>query len=125
MSTSPTDMTAPVPIIDLTLLRQQFGEDDALLGEIIKDYREQRIEITAQIRTSLASGDTASAAEHAHQIKGSLLALGAQAAANAASELERAARSSDIEGARAAMSQFEAQLDTLAPELDRLLQSLS
>jgi HPt (histidine-containing phosphotransfer) domain-containing protein len=116
-------MTAQ-PIIDLALLRQQFGEDDALLREIIEDYREQRIEISAQIHQSLARGDLIAAAEHAHQIKGSLLTLGAQAAAAAASELESVARQGNAEGARAAMDRFEHELDTLAPELDRLLHDM-
>lgn len=117
-------MTAQ-PIIDLNLLRQQFGEDDDLLCEIIKDYREQRVDISAEIHDSLARNDTTAAAEHAHQIKGSLLTLGAQAAAHAASELESAARQGDVHAARAAMTRFEHQLDTLAPELDRLLARLS
>jgi HPt (histidine-containing phosphotransfer) domain-containing protein len=117
-------MTAQ-PIIDLTLLRQQFGEDDDLLCEIIKDYREQRVDISAQLHDSLARDDTSAAAEHAHQIKGSLLTLGAQAAAHAANELESAARQGHTEAARAAMERFEHQLDALAPELDRLLVKLS
>jgi HPt (histidine-containing phosphotransfer) domain-containing protein len=117
-------MTAQ-PIIDLALLRQQFGEDDALLREIIADYREQRIEISAKIHESLARSDLAAAAEHAHQIKGSLLTLGTQAAASAASELEAVARRGDAEGARAARERFEQELDTLAPELERLLHAIS
>jgi HPt (histidine-containing phosphotransfer) domain-containing protein len=113
-------MTAQ-PIIDLALLRQQFGDDDALLREIIMDYRAQRIEISARIHESLARSDLAAAAEHAHQIKGSLLTLGAQVAASAASELELAARQGHAERARVAMEWFEQALDTLAPELDRLI----
>lgn len=120
MSTQPLDQ----PVLDLTILRQQFGDDDDLLREVVLDYREQRREIVAQIHRAFERGNLNAVAEHTHQLKGSLLTLGAQAAARAASELEALARRRDDAGVRAVLPRFEHELDVLAPELDHLIEHL-
>lgn len=111
-------------IIDIELVRQQFFDDDDLLREVVTDYKEQRAAASARIRSALAAGDLVAVAEHTHQLKGSLLTLGAQQAASAASTLESAARKSDVAASAAALPPFEAALDALAPELDRLVGTL-
>jgi HPt (histidine-containing phosphotransfer) domain-containing protein len=110
------------PIIDFTILRQQFDETDTeLLREIIEDFRQQRLELVAKMQASCDGGDLAAVAEAAHQLKGSLLILGAQIAANAANELEEHGRCGETEAAPAALQRLRQALNQLDPALDDLL----
>ncbi len=108
------------PLIDISILEQQFGGDSEFLSEVVKDFQEQCINLSAQIHSALESGSLQQLSEHAHQLKGSLLVLGARMAADAAFEVEKVGHARQEDKAADAVAALRRALDTLAPELDRL-----
>ncbi len=117
----PSTSTDQQPIIDRDVLRQQFGDDLDLLGEIVVDYGHQRLEIMGEIRQSLSAGELDKAASGAHHIKGTLLTLGAQRAAAVAQEIEVSARNGDAATANSALPALERALDELQPVLESIV----
>ena len=109
-------------VIDTSVLYQQLGGDNDFLAEVIVDFRQQRVQISAQIKQALAEKQFIKVSEHAHRIKGSLLTLGAKPAANAAFDVEAISRSDDTSGTAEAVGRLERELDRLDPELERLAQ---
>lgn len=108
------------PVIDTSVLEQQLGGDNEFLSEVIKDYLKQREQISARIQAALAQGALNEVSGHAHQLKGSLLTLGAGLAADAAFQVEKLSHEQKADETRGAVVALEAALDTLAPELEKL-----
>lgn len=92
-SLSPPD---PLDILDLAELRERAGHDEELVVELLGDFLDRAGEV-ATLTEAANAGDYTKAARLAHRLKGSLLALGAKAAARAASTVEHqaAARAAD------------------------------
>ena len=107
-------------VIDTSVLNQQLGGDNEFLAEVIADFRQQRVQISTQLKEALHQRKFADINAYAHRIKGSLLTLGASSAADAAFQVESISLSDDLERTAAAVNQLEVELDRLEPELKRL-----
>lgn len=108
-----------LPILDREMLDEQILGDLDFLFELVRVFtRESAITIEA-LQTAVGSGD-ANAIEHgAHRLKGSLGALAALAAADAARYLEAIGKSGDLTDAEWAWDRLQQELARLRPELAR------
>jgi len=73
------------------------------------------------LKQGLSSGDEKSALRGAHTLKGLLLTLAAQPAADVALDVERAIREHDLKRAAAGLPRLDGQLARLLPELEKLV----
>lgn len=116
-------MTESKTVIDASVLEQQLGGDEEFLAEVVKDYRAQRKEISAQLGAAYERGEWAEISSLAHRLKGSLLTLGARASADAAWQVESLARDQASQPVGEALAALERELDRLDPALLRLVET--
>jgi len=81
---------------DLSVALAQVEGDRELLGEMIDIFFSDTPAMVAQIEQGLSAGDAVVVQKAAHKIKGSVLSLGAPAAAESALALEMAGRAGDV-----------------------------
>jgi HPt (histidine-containing phosphotransfer) domain-containing protein len=112
-----------IPIIDpgaIANLRQLNPDDGGeFLREIVGIYIEDTPLRIAELRKTLASGDTTAFARAAHTIKGSSSNVGAQALRAVAERLEKMARSEGLGGVDHLLAECEAQFALTVAELKK------
>jgi len=120
---APTPAAAPTaaPALDLAALRRNMDDDEEMLRDIVGAFLRDHVTQLRDLRHALGQLDGQSALRSAHTLKGLLLTLGAQPAADAALEVERAVRSGELGRAGTLIPRLEAQLGRLLPELQGLL----
>lgn len=59
-----------------TWLREQFGDDAEMIGEIYAEYRATLARLTDELDAALAAGDRAATDRALHTVKGSALMVG-------------------------------------------------
>lgn len=106
---SPPD---PQDILDLDDLRQRAGGDEDLVLELLGDFLE-RTAAMAAIAEAAAAGKFDETSKLAHRLKGSLLALGAKAAARSAAQVEHQASAISADPQPAARDLIEASMRVL------------
>jgi HPt (histidine-containing phosphotransfer) domain-containing protein len=109
------------PALDLGQLRENMDDDEEMLQDIVGAFLRDHGNQLRELKQGLASGDEKSALRGAHTLKGLLLTLAAQPAADVALEVERALREHDPKRAAAGVPRLESQLARLLPELQRLV----
>src|SRR5262249_55596729 len=109
------------PALDLGQLRTNMDEDDEMLQDIVSAFLRDHVNQLRDLKHGLQSGDEKGALRGAHTLKGLLLTLAAQPAADVALEVERALRDHDLKRAAAGVPRLESQLAQLLPELQALL----
>jgi HPt (histidine-containing phosphotransfer) domain-containing protein len=109
------------PALDLEQLRENMDDDEEMLQDIVGAFLRDHGNQLRELKQGLATGDEKSALRGAHTLKGLLLTLAAQPAADVALELERALREHDPKRAAAGVPRLESQLARLLPELERML----
>ena len=99
-------------------LLERIGGDAELLDEILGEYRSLREELAAAVKHAAAQGDAEALERAAHNLKGMLLALSANPAAEAAQVLEVAGRTGgmndtlrDVTALERELAAFDAALD--------------
>jgi signal transduction histidine kinase/DNA-binding response OmpR family regulator len=109
------------PALDLDQLRENMDDDEEMLQDIVGAFLRDHGNQLRELKQGLASADEKSALRAAHTLKGLLLTLAAQPAADVALEVERALREHDPKRAAAGVPRLEAQLARLLPELQQLV----
>jgi len=109
----------PVPF-DRDVLHKTFGDDDALLKEVIGVFLEACPGWQAEIRAAIDAGDASRLRIAAHTLKGAVSHFGARGAYGAAHQLERMGRERKLQGAAAACTALERALDGLQSGLRAL-----
>jgi len=109
------------PAVDLDQLRENMDDDEEMLQDIVGAFLRDHGNQLRELRQGLATGDEKSALRGAHTLKGLLLTLAAQPAADVALEVEHAVREHDMKRASAGVPRLEGQLERLIPELQRLI----
>ncbi|MEZ5066179.1 MAG: Hpt domain-containing protein [bacterium] len=107
--------------LDRNLLLENVDGDFELLRELVDLFHESCEEILGNLRQAVESSATDDVSRFAHQLKGALANLGAQAGAEAARQLESIGRTATVQDAPPALAELERQLDLLAPELKQLV----
>jgi signal transduction histidine kinase/DNA-binding response OmpR family regulator len=121
---SPAAAAAPVPsapVLDLVMLRSNMDDDEDMLQDIVGAFLRDHLSQLRELHRGLAAQDAPGALRAAHTLKGLLLTLAAQPAADAALEVEHAVRGGDLPRAAALLPHLEGQLSRLLPELNALL----
>ena len=108
-------------ILDREFLLRNLEGDRELLKEIVDLFFESSGEILDSIREAVKSAHHEDLNRTAHQLKGALANVGAQAAAAAALELETLGRNGVLTGIEDAMSSLDAEMERLQPELQSLI----
>jgi two-component system, sensor histidine kinase and response regulator len=109
------------PALDMGQLRENMDDDEEMLQDIVAAFLRDHGNQLRELRQGLALGDEKSALRGAHTLKGLLLTLAAQPAADVALEVEHALREHDMKRASAGVPRLEGQLERLIPELQRLV----
>lgn len=78
---------------------ERMGRDDELLNEIVKLFLEDAHAEITELKATLEAGDTESAADLAHSLKGASANIGAENFRDQAREIELLCKSGDGDGA--------------------------
>lgn len=108
------------PLDHETLLDELGGHEQAM-REILEKLLQSSVECTALIRKAHAAQDGPGLARAAHKLHGALVAVGAQPAAAAASQLEEMGRCADLAAASGEMTRLEGELARLQAAVAHLL----
>ena len=81
--------------VDLSFLRETFGDDVELIKELLQDYLEQAAETEAEISAAFEVRDAARIGAAGHSLKSSSLAVGAIALSKICGRLEMAGKAAD------------------------------
>ena len=104
-------------IFDLDAFERQTGGDAALRADIIQMFLEDCPVRVEEIRAAVASGDAGALMSSAHGLKGSAAYLSASIVRERAADLERLGRERHLAGAEALMTELDAAVAQLLPEL--------
>lgn len=96
-------------VIDLTLLRERLWRDEALLQEIACAMRDDIVQRGARLREAVTKHDATAARHEAHALKGGLVSITAQKAADLAGQLEQMAKGEAWEGSQQCLATYEQQ----------------
>ena len=110
-----------IPAFDLAQLRCNVDQDDEMLQDIVAAFLRDHATQLHLLRQALGSGDVEVATRTAHTLKGLLLTLAAQDAADAALAIERTLRSGDLALATSQLPDLNSRLTRLLPELQSLV----
>ncbi|MEN6494536.1 MAG: Hpt domain-containing protein [Thermoguttaceae bacterium] len=98
-------------------LQRSFPEPQASNAHtnklIFSERSKESIDLLGQMRTAIANSDMEEAGRLAHQLKGTVVYLGARPAADAVRQFEQAALSFDLKGGAKAIEELEHQVDLL------------
>ncbi|TAJ30369.1 MAG: response regulator [Reyranella sp.] len=83
------------PAIDPTVLDAWLADDHAARRDLLRKFGNTATESRRDIETAMSGGDLPALAAAAHRLKGSALAVGARALADAAAALENGAKAGD------------------------------
>jgi HPt (histidine-containing phosphotransfer) domain-containing protein len=110
-------------LFDLLAFRQQLGEDDDLMREIIAIFFEESGHQLADLRNALNSGEYRSASRIAHSLKGSLGNMHSDRARHWAQALETAALANDADASAKCLAALEQSISALTPTLEKLIKA--
>ncbi|MBZ5695902.1 MAG: response regulator [Acidobacteriia bacterium] len=103
--------------IDLASVLERLEGDRALFDELTRMFEEECPKILEGMRLAIATHDARSLEHHAHTLKGSSANLGALAVSHAAAEIERLAKSDNVDNTSD-------QFRVLQEEVERLFGTL-
>ena len=106
--------------LDRDLALSRVGGDAELLKEIAALFMEDYPNVLAEIRAAAARGDANGVERAAHGLKGAVANFGAQAAVEAAFQLEQMGHAGDLSRVSEAIDALARSLDALGPELQAL-----
>ena len=110
----------PTMLFDRTTALERIGGDEELLKEIAGIFLAEYPSLIQEIRVALAKSDPEALERSAHSLKGSVANFEARPAVEAASKLEAMGRARKLDRGQAALTELEAILIALQPELVHL-----
>ena len=116
---APAVLSAPsvptAPAFDLVQLRRNMDDDEDMLLDIVGAFLRDHLAQLRDLRTGLAQGDEKTALRTAHTLKGLLLTLAAEDAAEVALELEQRVRAQDLVSASGHLPQARSRAGAADP----------
>ena len=116
----PADVAADTPapvgrlVYDRAAALARVNGDGAFLAELVEMFLDRWPQQLELLRQAVADGDAASAQRQAHTVKGTLAALGADAAVESAAAVDRAARAALPAGAEELVDALDAEVARFA-----------
>ena len=105
-------------LLDLTLLRETFPDDESKIDHLLKRFIEIGRETLVEIARDIDRQDGAALGDSSHKLKSSALTAGALALAESCRKLEEAARQTN-------WSAIESLKSALIPEFDRVASAVA
>jgi two-component system, sensor histidine kinase and response regulator len=112
------DIPKEAEALDLLAALERLGGDRRLYDELVDVFKSECPAMAAEMRRAIDERDIKTLASSAHTLRGSSSNLGAVAVAEAALELERLARSEELEGAGEQFKLLENEIERLFSELE-------
>ena len=106
---------------DRDAMLQRLGGDDALLAEVLALFVSECPEMLAQTERAISTRDAPALQRAAHTLKGALLNIAADPAADHARRLEVLGSRESMDDTPSVLEQLRRSLDSLQGELDDLL----
>ncbi|MCL2625929.1 MAG: Hpt domain-containing protein [Cystobacterineae bacterium] len=110
-------MKALASCVDWDELRSNCGEDEELLKELVQIFLSESPQMLEDIRRSWLTADALALKQTAHRLKGSLVSLAANSAAQCAQFLEQLGYEAKLEGAGEGVAELERRMSALHAEL--------
>ena len=107
--------------VDVKVLEQLVGDDPAVIGEFLQDFRVSAAKIGTELRAACVAGDAATAGAAAHKLKSAARSVGALGLGELCAEMERAGKAGDAEALNTLLPRFESELATV----DKYIESLA
>jgi HPt (histidine-containing phosphotransfer) domain-containing protein len=112
-------------MIDKEGLLAQFGDDPALLVEVVTIFLEDHKKQLDEIERAIRDRDGQALGRAAHTLKGSVSNFGAREAREAAQALEKMGKQDELEGAGAAHATLLHEIDLLTRGLQDIVTKLA
>jgi HPt (histidine-containing phosphotransfer) domain-containing protein len=114
MSVTNPDLFDPEQALELA------GGDQELLAEVARLYLDSKPAMIDAIRAGVAGHDAGAVCKAAHKLKGSLLAIAAKSASEAAENLERLGAEQRLDRASEALAALEREIERIEDSLAKL-----
>jgi signal transduction histidine kinase/DNA-binding response OmpR family regulator len=105
------------PAIDRSVLDPWLEDDEEARRNLLRKFARTAIESRHAIDAAMTAGDLAALAAAAHRLKGAAATVGAQALANAAASLERAAKVGDREACQDSLGPLTVEVQRARAEI--------
>jgi signal transduction histidine kinase/DNA-binding response OmpR family regulator len=112
------DLPAASVPLDVNVLKELVGGDEAVVRNLLHDFRISVEAIAAELRAACAAGQTTAAAAAAHKLKSSSRSVGALALGDLCDEMERAGKNGDTAALATLLPRFEHELVSVERYLD-------
>ena len=107
---SPVPQVTTAGSVDVGVLRALVGDDPAVIGELLHDFRVNAAKSAAELKAACGSGQTAQAGALAHKFKSSARSVGALALGEWCARIEQAGEAGDTDVLAALMSGLEQEM---------------
>jgi CheY-like chemotaxis protein len=98
------------PAVDVRVLAALIGNDEAVIGEFLNDFRVSAMQIAAELRTACLAGDALPTAAAAHKLKSAARSVGAMALGDFCAAMEKTGRLGDGPALWGLLPGFEVEL---------------
>ena len=112
------DTATALPAIDRSVLDPWIGDDEAARRDLLRKFAATALESRQDVEAAMTEGDLPALAAAAHRLKGSALAVGARALADAAGILERTARAGDRAACQDSLGPLAVEVQRARAEVD-------
>jgi HPt (histidine-containing phosphotransfer) domain-containing protein len=121
----PDETGRSAPAIDQKGMWETFDDDRELAREMAELFAASAYGHLDALHASTAAGDVETAQRTAHTLKGLFATFHAEAAREAAWQVERLARGGDLQAAAAATPRLREEMDRVVHELAELIRELA
>jgi HPt (histidine-containing phosphotransfer) domain-containing protein len=101
------------PVFDRDLMLERMGGDNQLLDDVLTVFIEEIPGMMSDVRAAVSGQDAPAIERSAHSMKGALLNITADSAAELASQLEQLGSAGRVDGTADLMAQLEVEIDRL------------
>jgi signal transduction histidine kinase/CheY-like chemotaxis protein/HPt (histidine-containing phosphotransfer) domain-containing protein len=109
------------PVIDLAVLKGIVGDDQAVVRQLLADYRASAQRSATELRAACDADDIRQVGIVVHKLKAASRSIGALALGDLCAELENACRSGTREAVSQGVAQIEGAMRSVDAEIDHLL----
>jgi PAS domain S-box-containing protein len=86
---------AAAPVVDLAVLTDLIGDDEAVIADVLRAFRDSATTSSTELAGAFACGDLRGMADAAHRLKSGAFSIGAQQLGQHCADLEEAAEARD------------------------------
>ncbi|MBI5430824.1 MAG: PAS domain S-box protein [Nitrosomonadales bacterium] len=107
----------PIPV-DVNVLKALVGNDEAVIRDFLRDFRNSAARVTIELRSACAQGNAAAAGAAAHKLKSSSRSVGALTLGELCAAMEQAGKAGDGKALTALLPRFEQEMSNVESFLE-------